>query len=120
MSLELTEITGDAWPTFGYYTQHGGQRLKAEFDERLPGAIAAVDAAIWPNTVTDATTEVYHHAICAAIDADEDGLLAEQHGKTQYSYASANVLGMAGLSTHPIGRAILKHLTGTGLLYRGL
>lgn len=116
----LSEISGDAFPAFGYYTAHGGQRLEAEYDERLPAATAAVDAAIWPNVVATATEDAYHRAICAAIDADDEGLLAESHGKTQYSYASANVQSMAGLSAHPIGRAILKHLTGTGLLYRGL
>ncbi|MHB1323988.1 MAG: head-tail connector protein [Coriobacteriia bacterium] len=107
-------------PSFAFYTEHGGINSEAEFTRLLSGATAAVDAAIWPNVVTDATRDAYLRAICAAIDADPDGLLAESHGKTQYSYASANVQGMAGLSAHPIGRAIVKHLTGTGLLYRGI
>jgi hypothetical protein len=117
MSIELTPIP-DALD-YAYYALHGGALSEDAFDAALPIATAAVDAAIWPNVVTDATTDAYRRAICAAIDADPDGMAravaSERVGGVSTTYVTA-----AGLSAHPVGRAISKHLTGTGLLYRGL
>jgi hypothetical protein len=125
MTLELTPL-----PDTGYaaYVLQGGTLPEAEYDQLLPAATAAVDEAIWPNVV-DATTQLaYDHAVYAVVDAlaagggavDHGGVTSEQVGRTQVSYASANVLAMAGLTASPVYAAIRRHLSGTALLYRGI
>jgi hypothetical protein len=117
-------------PDTGYaaYVVQGGALAEAEYDQLLPTATAAVDEAIWPNVVDTATQEAYDHAVYAVIDAlaagggvvDHGGVTSEQVGRTQTTYATANVLAMAGLTTSPVYAAIRRHLSGTGLLYRGI
>lgn len=114
-----------AAPTYATYVANGGKLAEGSFDAALPQASSLVDAAIWPNVVADTTLAAYQRAVCAVVDVVDAGdvagvVVSESLGKAQLTFADANVSAMAGLSAHPVGRAILAHLTGTGLLYRGI
>lgn len=123
--LELYESTA---PDYETYQASGGSLTETEFDALLPAAQAAVDEAIWPNGLTTATRAAYERAICAVIDAmatsggavERGGVLSETVGRTSVTYAAPNVLAAAGLTASPVAAAIRRHLSSTGLLYRGI
>lgn len=107
--MELTPI-----PVGGEYERYqaaGGALSEADFTAVLPDALAAVDAAIWPNVVTDATQSAYEAAVFAAVDfIDSPPVRSEQVGRARYEYADVPTLD----------RVIRRHLSGTGLLYAGI
>ena len=98
-------------PDYAAYVAFGGQLAAGPFTAALPSAAAAVDAAIWPNVVTDASREAYRAAICAVVDLiDSPAVTSWRAGNASETYADAPT----------IDTAITRHLTGSGLLYRGL
>lgn len=98
-------------PSYATYVANGGTLPEGSFNAALPAAVAAVDAAIWPNVVTDATTAAYQRAVCAVVDeTDSPSVISEGVGRTSVTYSEAPT----------VGSVIRTHLTGTGLLYRGV
>lgn len=96
---------------YATYVAAGGTLSEADFTAALPEARAAVDAAIWPNVVTDATQAKYQAAIYAAIDfIDSPPVKSEQVGRARYEYVDVPTLD----------RVIRRELVGTGLLYAGI
>lgn len=96
---------------YAAYVAAGGTLSEADFTAALPEARAAVDAAIWPNVVTDATQSAYEAAVFAAVDfIDSPPVKSEQVGRARYEYADVPTLD----------RVIRRHLSGTGLLYAGI
>lgn len=75
--------------TYAAYIAGGGTLSSAEFASVLPGATAAVNEAIWPNSVTDATRAAYWRAIGAVAEIGDERVVSEGVGKTQVSYASS-------------------------------
>lgn len=110
------EVTADlppTDPTYGHYLAFGHVLPEAVFEEHVRDAVAAVDTAVWPNAVTDATRDAYRRAVCAVVDALDDPALVSKHvGRTSFGYAPGDV--------RTIDRIIREHLIGTGLLYRGV
>jgi len=105
------EVVPHYWPDHTDYAAAGGRLPAARFDELLPHAIAEVDAAIWPNAVTDATALAWVRAVCAVADVlDEPAVTSEHVGNASVTYADPRT----------IAAVIRQHLTGTGLLYRGI
>ena len=107
-------------PTYASYVEAGGQLAEGSFNAALPQATTLVDAAIWPNAVTETVLVSYQRAVSAVVDlvhnGEADALVASEGvGRAQTAYNSPNVLMMAGLSAHPVARAIRSHLTGTYL-----
>ena len=98
-------------PDHAAYVAFGGQLAEGPFLAVLPQSAVAVGAAIWPNVVTDASREAYRAAICAVVDLiDSPAVTAWRAGNESETYADAPT----------IATAITRHLTGSGLLYRGL
>lgn len=110
MTLILDPIPQDTL-TYAAYQADGGTLSEAQYLAALPEARAAVDAAIWPNVVTDTTLAKYNAAIYAAVDfIDSPPVRSERVGRTSYEYAAVETLD----------GAIRRHLTGTDLLYAGI
>ena len=98
-------------PTYATYVAAGGQLSEAAFLASLVSAQAAVDEAVWPNTVVEATQTAYELAICAVVDLiDTPAVSSESIGRASFTYADVPT----------IAKAIRRHLTGTGLLNRAL
>lgn len=99
-------------PSFFYYSHtYGGSLSESAFNGQLKAAAAKVDAAIWPNQVTDATMEKYRTCVCAVVDALNDpAVVSEGAGSIRVQYAEPRT----------IASIIRDHLAGTGLLYRGI
>ena len=93
------------------YVAAGGTLPEARFTAALPGAQAAVDAAVWPNVVTDDTLSAYQTAVCAVVDlVDSPPVTGERVGKASFDYADVPT----------IASTIKQRLAGTGLLYSGI
>lgn len=100
-----------AAPTYAAYVAAGGRLPEARFSAALPGAAAAVDAAVWPNEVASGTLAAYQAAVCAVVDlVDSPPVTRENIGRASYEYADVPT----------VASTIRRHLTGTGLLYRGI
>lgn len=98
-------------PDYSHYLLAGGKLPEGRFAAALPGACAAVDEAIWPNVVTDATQYAYRNTVCAVVDLiDSAPVASERIGSVAVTY----------LDVPTIAVAIRRGLVGTGLLYRGL
>jgi hypothetical protein len=99
-------------PTYDYYADvYDGQLTEEAFNGQLTNAVAKVDAAIWPNEVTDATLDKYRRCICAVVDAlDDPAVSRESAGRISVEYAEPRT----------VAKLIREHLMGTGLLYAGL
>ena len=107
-----------ATPSHADYVAAGGSLAEVQFLAALPEALAFVDHLIWPNIVTPETEGAYLSAVFAAIDmppaVDGELITSERIGNTSVTYGSATERARAR-SAH-----VAQHLTGTGLLYRGL
>lgn len=105
-------------PSHADYLLAGGSLEEAQYLAALPEATAYVDHLIWPNAVTPEAEGAYLAAVFAAIDmppaVDGELVTSERIGNTSVTYGSATERARAR-SAH-----VAKHLTGTGLLYRGL
>ncbi len=98
-------------PTYATFTANGGKLTEAQFDAALSRAMSTVNAAIWPNVVTEVTQAAYERAVCAVVPLiDSPAVTAERVGNVSLQYADVPT----------IATAIRAELTGTGLLYRGL
>lgn len=96
---------------FHEYQLMDGTLTESAFNEFVYAATAKVDAAIWPNKVTTDTLEKYHRCIKAVLEAMNDpAILKESAGRISVEYAEPRLMATI----------IREHLSGTGLLYRGL
>jgi hypothetical protein len=105
------EFYDDTAPDYETYTDAGGTFDAETFHAMLPAARAAVDAAIWPNTLAVRDFAAYERAVCAVVDLiDSPAVTRESVGRVSLEYADVPT----------VASTIRRHLTGTGLLYRGI